>query len=458
MEKYNKYGESLYFDCGCDDNKQPKNIDNCSCGGINLPSHDNELEVLVRQLKREVKKLMQTTEAKLLCQDKKIAETMVYIKNNLSNALRNLLDSMVESGELEDIIIGIITDNVSTMQSQIDSLNSMVSSLSNTVSENTNDISVNTTAINTINRLKSKMVVIGDSWSISNYPYFDSESEMWYYKVAEELDLDIKNYAVSGSGFTVTGNKFSTQLNNAINDRSLSPEEVKYIFVFGGINDLDLGTPSNVENECNSLLVDLKTNFENSQIILMGCNTQAKFKKGTNNNDYNNMDITKSLQLSAMNNNVTFIDTMPFLYGITDTINEHEHPSTKGMTYIAYGVLSSLNSSYTRIASTNANASYTLTSDMENAPTMIIQSSCKNNTLSLLFFINGISSSNSTQTYLYRNPQINLPYMNAEQLKNLSDGVQHGCIWVTSDDCKFFRVKIDPNYSGSLYFEKQIQI
>lgn len=48
MKKYNKYGESLYLDCNCKDNKQPKKVDNCSCGGINLPSYDNELEVLIR--------------------------------------------------------------------------------------------------------------------------------------------------------------------------------------------------------------------------------------------------------------------------------------------------------------------------------------------------------------------------------------------------------------------------
>ena len=59
---------------------------NC-CGGTSLPSCDNELEILVRQLQREVNKLMETTEARLLCQSKKIDETMVYIKNNLSKFL-----------------------------------------------------------------------------------------------------------------------------------------------------------------------------------------------------------------------------------------------------------------------------------------------------------------------------------------------------------------------------------
>lgn len=106
MENYNKYNESLNIDCGCNNTtpKVKKTKDDCCCGGMNLPSHDNEIEVLIRQLKREVKELLQTTQAKLLCQDKKIAETMVYIKNNLSNYIRDLLDSMLLSGELEQII------------------------------------------------------------------------------------------------------------------------------------------------------------------------------------------------------------------------------------------------------------------------------------------------------------------------------------------------------------------
>lgn len=115
MERYNKYHESLNIDCDCNEPKKLTKSNDC-CNGINLNSKDNEIEVLIRQLKREVKQLMQTTQAKLLCQDKKIAETMVYIKNNLSNAIRNLLDSMLTSGELEEIISQTILDNISEME------------------------------------------------------------------------------------------------------------------------------------------------------------------------------------------------------------------------------------------------------------------------------------------------------------------------------------------------------
>lgn len=145
MEKYNKYHESLYIDCGC--GKPPKKDkcgcnpkDPCGCGGEHLPSNDNELEILVRQLRKEVNKLLKTTQAQLLCQNKKIDETMVYIKNNLSNALRVLLESMLESGQLEDLITGIVSNEIELLQADIEKLNIDVTQLKAQTTTNTSDI------------------------------------------------------------------------------------------------------------------------------------------------------------------------------------------------------------------------------------------------------------------------------------------------------------------------------
>ena len=107
---YNRYTEELT--CGGCGTPMPKLPPKKSrgCGGECLPSKDNETNVLLRQLREEIKKLSQTTTARLLCQDKKIAETMVYIKNNLSNSLRDLLTSMEESGELDTLILDAISN------------------------------------------------------------------------------------------------------------------------------------------------------------------------------------------------------------------------------------------------------------------------------------------------------------------------------------------------------------
>lgn len=109
MEKYNKYHESLNIDCGCGGQPAAPRPKKC-CGGISLPSKNNNKDLLLHRIKEEIRKLMQTTTARLLCQDKKIAETMVYVKNNLSNSIRDLLASMQDSGELDRIIAETITD------------------------------------------------------------------------------------------------------------------------------------------------------------------------------------------------------------------------------------------------------------------------------------------------------------------------------------------------------------
>lgn len=78
--------------------------------GCSLPSSPNDIKILLNSIKREVDELVKTTEAKLLYHDGKIAELTKYVKDNLSNSIRCLLDSMKLSGELDDIILQTITD------------------------------------------------------------------------------------------------------------------------------------------------------------------------------------------------------------------------------------------------------------------------------------------------------------------------------------------------------------
>lgn len=79
----------------------------------------NELEILLRQIKKQIKDLTNTTTAKLLMQDGKIAETCVYIKENLSNEIRSLLDTMESNGELDSIITNAINLVLGDLQDQI---------------------------------------------------------------------------------------------------------------------------------------------------------------------------------------------------------------------------------------------------------------------------------------------------------------------------------------------------
>lgn len=90
-------------------NKLKLNIQFFADDCTELDVSDNELKIYVKQLKREVEALSETTEATLLLHDGKIAELCNYITTNLSNSLRCLLDSLIASGELDSIIKDLLS-------------------------------------------------------------------------------------------------------------------------------------------------------------------------------------------------------------------------------------------------------------------------------------------------------------------------------------------------------------
>lgn len=70
----------------------------------NLNVDDNKNELIHKRLEQEIKNLANDLNAKVLMQKGAIAELCEYIKGNLTNTLRTLLDDMKYSGELDTII------------------------------------------------------------------------------------------------------------------------------------------------------------------------------------------------------------------------------------------------------------------------------------------------------------------------------------------------------------------
>lgn len=64
----------------------------------------------LNQIKREIRKFVTETDKKNFEQDKNINELFAYLKENLDESVKNLLDSMKFSGELNSIITEAITD------------------------------------------------------------------------------------------------------------------------------------------------------------------------------------------------------------------------------------------------------------------------------------------------------------------------------------------------------------
>ena len=91
------------------------------CGSI-LPTGNNQIEVLIQQLKREIKNLIDSTNKNMLCQNKKIANLQVYVKDNLANTIRSLLDDLQQTGQLDAIITGTILADITDLENEINNL------------------------------------------------------------------------------------------------------------------------------------------------------------------------------------------------------------------------------------------------------------------------------------------------------------------------------------------------
>lgn len=87
-----------------------------------MKPQDNTMQVFLAELKRELLILKTDTTARLLIQDGKIAETCVYIKQNLSNYLRDMFSTMENAGELDEIIRGVLSSDLTVLTSKTENI------------------------------------------------------------------------------------------------------------------------------------------------------------------------------------------------------------------------------------------------------------------------------------------------------------------------------------------------
>ena len=109
------------------------------------------------------------------------------------------------------------------------------------------------------------MVIIGDSYSTTGFT--PTESQLWWNIVSKQLNLTPHNYSVSGVGFVHGTTTFINQLQSANSDTSFNNDDVKYVFIFGGLNDVNENADAvntAAENAFNYAL----EHFPKSQIVL----------------------------------------------------------------------------------------------------------------------------------------------------------------------------------------------
>ncbi len=83
---------------------------NCT-EGCNIPSDSNEIKIMIKKLDKELKNFYSDTNKSLLEHDHKLAEMCNNIKTNLSNSIRCLIDSMIEAGEIDELIRRVLLTN-----------------------------------------------------------------------------------------------------------------------------------------------------------------------------------------------------------------------------------------------------------------------------------------------------------------------------------------------------------
>lgn len=78
-------------------------------------------------------------------------------------------------------------------------------------------------------------------------------------------DYQVKNHAVTGAGFNVSGNKFTDQINSAYNAASIDNDNVAIIIIGGGRNDV--GTTSQMKSYADATFSSARARFPKARII-----------------------------------------------------------------------------------------------------------------------------------------------------------------------------------------------
>lgn len=333
-----------------------------------------------------------------------------YVNNYFDNLdvqeeINNKLDEMSQDGTLQEILIHYINlksvlafNNINELKNAdnladgsfavtygFDTLNDGNSNFykirkltSSDVINNDNIIKLNFSdtliAEKIINNKKKKMLVFGDSWTISNYPYVTEQKYTWYNRLAKLLNCEVTTYGVSGAGYTIANNNILSQINKAVNEIT-NKEDISYIFVMGGYNDLNFS--SNVDGFVNSVTEVFNTlnlNFPFAKKYCCGINTPYKLLKSetntqtwkTNSYFYNQMLISSCIATHTL-----FINMLPFLLGANNNLNETLHPNDDGMNLLAYSIYNSIKGTYTKQTLDQINPTYTLEPLDGNNPSLV---------------------------------------------------------------------------------------
>lgn len=110
---------------------------------------------------------------------------------------------------------------------------------------------------------------IGDSYanSSSTVNADSTDATKWPTQLRNIIggEYQVKNYAVTGAGFNVSGNTFADQVNNAYSSSAIDNDNVAIIIIGGGRNDI--GTTPQMESYADATLSNARVKFPKARII-----------------------------------------------------------------------------------------------------------------------------------------------------------------------------------------------
>lgn len=189
---------------------------------------------------------------------------------------------------------------------------------------------------------KKHMVVIGDSFSTTTY---NPAETAWYTIVAKRLNLTVHNYAKDSAGYVHAGSggrTFSIEVDDADADTSFNNNDVEYVFVYGGLNDMNTTDCDTIDDKAALLFDKIALKFPNARIVCAGINTWSGGCWVNGNNT--TMNYWYHIKKACRNKGVIFINCIPWLLS-NDNQNynmDNNHPNELGNKMFATNLLSAM--------------------------------------------------------------------------------------------------------------------
>lgn len=313
-------------------------------------NYNAQIEAYRREVQGFSDRIDAVEESNLAQADQLAGTTTSGLKELITTNTEHLADVDEQlAGTTDSGLRGLIGQNAADIQGNTDAISTLDSLMPASAFTSTNTVKkyIDDAVATVASELAGEMVVIGDSFTTD---YYVDESDLWYHVVATALHVTPHAWAERGAGFAHAGgdgHNFIQLLNQSAQDNSFDHASVKYVFVYGGLNDL---TTSQAANAFSTNLITFCTTarnyYPNALIVVCGINTWQDGYTVTSANSYRGQlyyERAMCHQIDALGAGITFIAMSGALgFNASYYDSSDNHPNANGQTMIAGWMLSYL--------------------------------------------------------------------------------------------------------------------